>query len=46
MDVCGKTKKDRIRDEHIHEMVKVAPIKDMLREQFDHVQQKLLDAKR
>ena len=30
--MCGKTRKDRIRNEHIREMVRVAPIEDKLRE--------------
>ena len=30
--MCGKTRKDRVRNDHIREMVGVAPIEDKLRE--------------
>ena len=40
--ICGKTLKDRIRNEHIREMVGVAPIEDKMRENrlrwFGHIQ--------
>ena len=46
--ICGKTLKDRIRNEHIREMVGVAPIEDKMRENrlrwFGHIQRKPLDA--
>ena len=46
--ICGKTLKDRIRNEHIQEIVGVAPIEDKMRENrlrwFGHVQRKPLDA--
>ena len=46
--ICGKTLKDRIRNEHIREMVGVAPIEDKMRENrlrwFGHILQRPLDA--
>ena len=46
--ICGKTLKDRIRNEHIREMIGVAPIEDKMRENrlwwFGHIQRKPLDA--
>ncbi|WP_375619007.1 hypothetical protein, partial [Bartonella sp. AC134YNZD] len=46
--MCGKTRKDRIRNEKIREMVQVAPIEDKIRENrliwFGHVQRRPLDA--
>ena len=46
--ICGKTLKDRIRNEHIREIVGVAPIEDKMRENrlrwFGHIQRKPLDA--
>ena len=46
--ICDKTLKDRIQNEHIREMVWVAPIEDKIRENrlrwFGHIQQKPLDA--
>ena len=40
--MCGKTRKDRVRNEYIREWVGVVPIKDKLREirlrWFDHIQ--------
>ena len=46
--ICGKTLKERIRNEHIREMVGVAPIEDKMRENrlrwFGHIQRKPLDA--
>ena len=46
--ICGKTLKDRNRNEHIRELVGVAPIEDKMRENrlrwFGHTQRKPLDA--
>ena len=46
--ICDKTLKDRIRNEHIQEMVGVAPIEDKMREnllqQFGHIQRRPLNA--
>src|SRR4029450_2942072 len=46
--MCGKTRKDRIRNEHIRERVGVAPIEDKMRENqlrwFGHVQRRPLTA--
>ena len=46
--ICGKTLKYRIWNEHIREIVGVAPIEDKIRENqlqwFGHIQRKPLDA--
>ena len=46
--ICGKTLKDRIQNEHIREMVGVAPIEDKMRENrlrwFGHIQRRSLEA--
>ena len=46
--MCGKTRKDRVRNEDIRKMVGVAPIQDKLREKrlrwFGHVQRRPTEA--
>ena len=46
--MCGKTRKDKIRNEHIRELVEVAPIQDKLRENrlrwFGHVKRRPINA--
>ena len=46
--ICGKTRKDKIKNEQIREMIKVAPIEDKLRENrlrwFGHVKRRPMDA--
>ncbi|XP_075087676.1 uncharacterized protein LOC142169677 [Nicotiana tabacum] len=46
--MCGHTRRDKIRNEYIRDMVGVAPIEDKLRESklrwFEHVKRKDLDA--
>jgi Reverse transcriptase (RNA-dependent DNA polymerase). len=46
--MCGKTRKDKIRNEHIRRLVEVAPIQDKLRENrlrwFGHVKRRPITA--
>ena len=45
--ICDKTLKNRIRNEHTREMIRVAPIEDKMRKNrlrwFGHIQRKILD---
>ena len=46
--MCGKTKMDKVRNKDIRSLIRVAPIKDKMRENrlqwFDHIGRKLMDA--
>ena len=46
--MCGKTRKDKVRDEDIHRQIGIAPIEDKLRENrlrwFGHIKRKSRDA--
>ena len=46
--MCGKTRRDKIRNERIHEMIEVAPIEEKIRENrlrwFCHIQRRLINA--
>ena len=46
--MCGKTRRDRIRNERIHKMIEVAPIEEKMRENrlrwFDHIQRRPINA--
>ena len=46
--VCGKTRRDKVRNEWICKMIEVAPIEEKMRENrlrwFDHIQRKPINA--
>ena len=46
--MCGKTRKDKIRNECIHNMIEVVPIEEKIREtrlrQFGHIQRRPINA--
>ena len=46
--MCGKTMRDRVRNERVHKMIKVAPIKEKMRENrlrwFGYIQRRPTNA--
>ena len=46
--MCGKTRRDKIRNEQIHKMIEVAPIEEKMRENllqwFGHIQRRPTNA--